>query len=106
MEGKYIDELIEDRRIARENKNWKLSDEIRNHLDSKLIFIFDTKDGQEVYYLPESYFKNKSRKPETVAMNNRQFVEYKIKQDINAEKLCDAWLFSMNQSIKTKPKQQ
>lgn len=98
FESKYIDELIEDRKEARENKNWKLSDEIRNYLDAKLVFVFDTKWGQEVYYLTEWYFKNKERKIETMAMSKRQFVEYKIKQDINAEKNFEAWLFSTRRS--------
>ncbi len=102
FEGKYIDELIEDRKNARDNKDWKLSDEIRNYLDSKLVFIFDTKDGQEVYYLNENYFKNKNRKIETIAMSRRQFLEYQIKQDINSNNNFDAWLFSIKKSIQSK----
>lgn len=94
FENKYIDELIEDRKIARENKDWKLSDEIRNYLDSKLVFIFDTKSGQEVWYLVEKYFERKERKTETIAMSKRQYVEFRIKQDINAEKNFESWLYS------------
>ena len=55
IENKNIDELIELRKEARLSNNWKLSDEIRNYLDTKLIFIFDTKFGQEIYYITESY---------------------------------------------------
>lgn len=94
FESKYIDELIEDRKIARENKDWKLADEIRNYLDTKLVFIFDAKCGQEVWYLTEKYFERQKRKIETMAMSKRQYVEYRIKQDINAEKNFEAWLYS------------
>ena len=41
FEDKYVDELIELRKKARTDKDYKLSDEIRDYLDSKLIFIFD-----------------------------------------------------------------
>jgi hypothetical protein len=98
FESKYIDELIEDRKYARANKNWKLSDEIRDYLDTKLVFVFDAKWGQEVYYLTEGYFKNQERKIETMAMSKRQFVEYKIQQDIKAEKNFEAWLYSTRKS--------
>lgn len=98
FKNKYIDKLLEDRKEARENKNWNLSDEIRDYLDTKLVFVFDAKWGQEVYYLHDSYFKNQERKIQTMAMSKRQYVEYRIKQDINAEKIFDAWLFSIRRS--------
>jgi len=98
FESKYIDELIDDRKEARVNKNWKLSDEIRDYLDTKLVFIFDTKWGQEVYYLTDGYFKNQERKIETIAMSKRQYLEYRSKQEINAEKNFEAWLFSTRRS--------
>lgn len=102
FEGKHIDELIEDRRIARENKEWKLSDDIRNYLDEKFIFIFDVKgnDGkpfQEVHYLYNEYF---NRMESVEGMENlkfkskRDFLEWKIKQNIQSEKRFDAWLYS------------
>lgn len=96
--SKYIDELIDERKEARANKNWKLSDEIRNFLDTKLVFVFDANFGQEVYYLTNGYFKKKERKIETIAMSNRQYVEYRIKQDLNAEKNFEAWLYSTRKS--------
>lgn len=46
-----IEELIEERRIARHNKDFKRSDEIRNILDQLLVFVFDTKEGMEIYHL-------------------------------------------------------
>ncbi len=55
FETQYTEELIFLRSVARESKNWAFSDEIRNYLDTKLIFIFDTKFGQEIYQITESY---------------------------------------------------
>lgn len=91
---KYIDHFIEDRKNARSNKDWKLSDEIRDYLDTQLVFIFDAKHGQEIYYLTENYFKNQDRNIETTAMSKRQYVERQIKQDITANNSFDAWLYS------------
>lgn len=98
FESKYIDELIDERKEARANKNWKLSDEIRHYLDTKLVFVFDASWGQEVYYLTKSYFKDKDRKIETIVMSKRQYVEYRIKKDINADKNFKAWLYSTQKS--------
>lgn len=95
FDDKYIDELIDIRKDARENKDWKLSDEIRNYLDIKLVFVFDTKSGQEILYLPKEYFRNKDRRMETIAMSERQYVEYKIKEDVRIEKILDSWIYSM-----------
>lgn len=84
LEDKYIDELIDIRKFARENKNWKLSDEIRNYLDEKLVFIFDTKYGQEVWFMPKG-----SR------ITNRIEMEKRIKDDIRYNNNFDAWLYSI-----------
>ena len=43
-----ISELIEKRKKARLEKNWALSDEIRNILEQKGYSVKDTKDGMEV----------------------------------------------------------
>ena len=93
---KFIDELIILRKEAREKKDWKLSDEIRTYLDSKLVFIFDTKFGQEIWYLNEKYFENKPDK-----LTYRQYVEYQIQQDSKAERVFDAWLYSTMKSSET-----
>ncbi len=45
---KEIVELIEQRKIARENKNWIKSDELRNKINEKGYIIKDTKEGMEV----------------------------------------------------------
>ena len=43
-----IQELIEKRKTARENKNWEESDKIRDELQAKGYSVKDTKDGMEV----------------------------------------------------------
>ena len=106
FENKYIDELIEIRKEARSNKDWKLSDEIRNYLDDKLVFVFDTKDNdgqpfQEVHYLIEKYFE---RIQTTEKLHNikfktkRDFVEWRIKYDVKLEKIMNSWIYSMQNS--------
>jgi hypothetical protein len=104
-----IEELIAMRAGSRVAKDWKSSDEIRNHLDTKLVFVFDTKDGQEVHYLTQDFFKFQVRIENSipvksfsewlndttrVTMTKRQFVEHQIKSEINAEKNFDAWLYT------------
>jgi hypothetical protein len=73
-------ELVYKREKARENKDFVLSDKIRDELDSKGVIIFDTKDGQEVYYTINS---------------TRQDVVDKINRHKRAEAMFNAWLFSM-----------
>ena len=45
---KEILEIIESRKIARENKNWAESDRLRDLLNEKGYNVKDTKDGMEV----------------------------------------------------------
>ena len=80
FEDKYVDELVDFRKEAREQKNWKLSDKIRDYLDTKHSFIFDTKEGQVVYHRT-GY--------------TRQGLINQLKIDAKAEKMFDAWLFSL-----------
>ena len=40
--------LIEERRIARENKDWAASDRLRDLINDKGYNIKDTKDGMEI----------------------------------------------------------
>lgn len=84
LEDKYISELIEIRRKARINNNYALSDEIRNYLDTKESFIFDTKDGQVVYH-------------ELKGMTRSKLIE-KINANKRAEKMFDSWLYSVKSS--------
>ena len=41
-------DLLEQRKKAREEKNWKLSDEIRDNLKEKGYVVKDTKEGMSV----------------------------------------------------------
>ncbi len=41
----YIEKMIEERKIAKQNKNYGRADEIRNELTQKGIELIDTKDG-------------------------------------------------------------
>lgn len=100
----HINELLEIRFSFRKEGCYKLSDSIRNYLDDKLIFVFDLKDEYETYYLTDNYFKN-MKKIEIIRnikfKSKRDFVEFRIKQDIQAEKLFDAWLYIIqNKNIK------
>jgi len=76
----YLSELVELRNIARQEKNWELSDKIRNYLDTKNIFIFDSPDGQIIYY--------------ELAGTTRQDVIDRINEDKRLNKIFDAWLYS------------
>jgi len=96
----YVDEVLEIRILVRENKNYKLSDEIRSYLDEKFVFVFDAKkDGkpfQEVRYLFSSYFSGIDN---TKFKTNREYVESKIKESVASNSLLDAWIYS-NQNSK------
>lgn len=123
LEDKNIEELIELRKESRKNKDWKLSDEIRNYLDSKFVFVFDIKNGDEVYYLNDEYFshvynyskKTKEEEDGTITVipewsetqiekierlhnikfeSNRKFVEWNIQRDIQSDKMLDAWIYT------------
>lgn len=85
FESKYIDELIEIRKEAREEKNWVLSDQIRDYLDTKHIFVFDHKEGQEVFY------RKSGTRTEMIS---------ELQKDRDAEKLFESWLYSIKSSIK------
>ena len=43
-----ISELLEQRKKARENKDWAKSDEIRDLISEKGYIVKDTKNGQEI----------------------------------------------------------
>lgn len=48
------DKLIDIRQQARDNNDYLLSDLIRQELDSRNCFVFDSKNGQEVYHMTKS----------------------------------------------------
>lgn len=83
FEHRYIDELIYLRNEARIGKNWALSDAIRDFLDSKHCFVFDTDQGQVVYH--------------RISGSRQELVE-EIKEEKRAIKIFDAWLHSVRSS--------
>jgi polyhydroxyalkanoate synthesis regulator phasin len=84
FQSKYLDELVENRKEAREQRNWKLSDEIRDYLDTKHIFIIDEKEGQVVYH--------------RIKGTRRDLID-QLKKEKRSVKLFDSWLFSMKANI-------
>lgn len=92
-----IDEKIELRNQAYKEKNYVLSDSLRSELDNELVFIFDYPDGtHDVYYLTNKYFD----KMGNGFKSKRKYVEHKLKKNRQAEQLFNAWLISVNSSIK------
>lgn len=108
-----IEELIYLRKKARESKNWKAADEIRDYLDSQNVFIFDHPDNiQEVFHLPESYFNHiyfyntdgiewsetrvqKIERFHSIKFKSkRHFIEWNIRRERLAESRFEAWLYS------------
>ena len=84
---KYIDELIYLRDTARKRKNWVLSDEIRDYLDSKFCFAFDTEEGQVIYHRTSG---------------TRQELITELKNDLRSVKIFKAWLVSTLPGIRKK----
>jgi len=83
--GKCIEEIVDIRKQARMWKLWKVCDEIRDFLDSKYVFVYDTKDDngqyfQEVYYVYESFFEKKDKIERTRNMTNRKYLEFRLKE--------------------------
>lgn len=98
----YIDHILEVRKIIRKQKQWFLSDIVRSYLDEKNVFVFDTKDFQEVYYWTDSSFKNMSKIEKLYNIKfriKRDFVEWTIKRNIQSEKTFDAWVYSTLASV-------
>jgi len=95
--SKHTDELISLRQSAKFNKDYGLSDQIRDELDKRLSFIFDHPDGfQEVWHLPETYFRNYDP---IIHGTKRKYVELRWRQDRQAEDRFNAWLYSQQESI-------
>jgi hypothetical protein len=79
-----IDELIYIREQVRLEKNYELSDKIRNYLDDNSTFVFDTPTGQEVYHYPN---------------RTRQEIVEEINKNSRADRVFNSWLYSINCSI-------
>ena len=77
-----VHELLDKRKLARQNKDWEKSDIIRDKLDKNFVFVFDTPKGEDVYF-------------ELKGMTRDKLIE-KINKDKRADKQFDAWLYSMN----------
>lgn len=91
--GVNIDATIEDRRLARERKDWQASDRLRGELDARNVFAFDNKDGsQEVWHLNDRWFANMHKTGHT---DRRKYVEHRMKQDREATARNEAWVYSM-----------
>ncbi len=88
------------RRAARAEKRWECSDVIRDILDSLGAFVFDEKDGeQRVMRRDEKFFVHMEKAGMLNNMtfeNRREYLKWRIQQDIRANKMFDAWLFTMN----------
>jgi hypothetical protein len=69
------DELTDIREQERLNKNYALSDAIRNELDERGSFCFDNLNGQEVYHLGLGYTRE-------WVIKNRQFLDMKFKANV------------------------
>ncbi|OYW19981.1 MAG: hypothetical protein B7Z54_02405 [Sphingobacteriales bacterium 12-47-4] len=89
-----VDELIHLRGELRKSKQWKPADDIRDFLETKLVFVFDAQWGQQAFYLTSSYFKFKDKFDHTREMSNRKYVEYRIAEDSRHERIFDGWLQS------------
>jgi L-lactate utilization protein LutB len=76
----YDSELVELRKVAREQKNWYVSDKIREYLDSRSIIIMDTKDGQEIYYAQDG--------------TKRADIVERINRDKRLNAIVDAWIYT------------
>lgn len=90
LDDYYIDELVDIRAKARNNKDWELADKLRNYLDSKSVIIMDTKSGQEVHYLPNN--------------QTREDLVNRINKDKRALAMHDAWLYSIKSGSEKKSK--
>ncbi len=78
------DELCYMREQARYSKQWKLSDEIRDELETRSVFINDTNDGQEVTHTP--------------GWTKEQWLA-RIANDRRYNAAFDAWLFTMESKV-------
>ena len=81
----YIDQLIDLRETFRTEKDWSMCDKIRDYLDTKHVFIFDTPEGQVIYN------QTKGTRKDAVEIINKEK---------RAVAMFDAWLVSTKESYK------
>lgn len=88
------------RRTARAEKRWECSDVIRDIMDSLGAFVFDEKDGEQIVLRREDKFFVHMEKAgvlnKTTFASKREYLKWRIQQDVRANKMFDAWLFTMN----------
>ena len=80
MNNTGTDELVHLRSLYRKNKDWVKCDEIREVLDLRHSFVFDTNEGQVVYH---------------ELSGTREELINKLNRDKRADRMFDAWLFSI-----------
>lgn len=120
----FIDILLDYRKNKRLEKNWSESDRVRNLLDEMNVFVFDLPKGQYMtYFLDDSFFKwlevigdVKLKKDVYIFRSRviqdestfksfttkRKYVEYVLEQERQAEARQEAWLYTMQESIRIK----
>lgn len=95
------DELVAIREGYRRAKDWAASDAVRADLDAMGVYVFDEKDGSTtVWHCPDAYFKHMNKAGFPQHATRRAYVEYRMRQDRQAEARCDAWMVSMRPSLK------
>ena len=102
MNSGHIDRLLLQRKQARTEKNWPLSDKLRDELDDNHVFVFDQKDGsQKAYQRGSEFFVHMVKAGGLygiVFKSKRHYVEWRLQQEVLADKRFDAWLYSIQQS--------
>lgn len=102
MNRDHIYRLLLQRKQARAEKNWPLSDKLRDELDDNHVFVFDQKDGdQKAYQRGPEFFAHMVKAGglhDIVFKNKRHYVEWRLQQEVLADKRFDAWLYSIQQS--------
>ena len=79
-------ELVEVRRLAREDKNWVIADKIRDYLDGRAVIIMDTPEGEVVYYELDG--------------TTRKDVIARINKNKRLDAMVDAWIYTVKSSVK------
>ncbi len=102
----HDDELILYRNELRRKQDWARADEIRAYLDSRFVFVFDHKEGPPtIYWATPAQFRFLKEKPHHFPdWTPRQYLEYRIKKDIAAEKAAASWQATMLKKIEDEKK--
>lgn len=97
-----VKHIIQDRLKARTAKDWITSDRLRDKLDAMGVYVFDGSNGkQNAMELDDAYFQHMEKAATMYDIqfdSRRKYVEFRLKQDLTAEKRFEAWLYTMQQS--------